>query len=520
MAIDRAHIDAFRTMVAERLGLSFEDGKLDYLADILRSCFEASHEVDCPRYLGRLAGRPHWRDEWQALAEKLTVAETYFFRYWDHFRAFVDVVLPAYTGPNGLPQELRILSAGCASGEEAYSLAILIRERRSALAGAGPVTLVGIDVNPATIRKAVAARYSPWSLRETPLEMRERHFRIEGRDFVLNEDLRSMAKFEERNLIEPDPGFWRPNSFDVVFCRNVTMYFAPEVARMVMARISQSLAPGGYLFLGHAEALRGVSEGYDLKHTHGTFYYQLRTDRESRPSAVPYEVPALPASYGIRAAGLLDSNGSWFELIRRASKRITDLAAGKDARVEEESLSKAERVAPVPRGARRTWDSSIVLELLHEERYSDAMKLLSALPPDSYQDPDAQLLRAVILTNAGDLVGAKDACTQILAADELNAGAHYLLALCLEHEGNRETAVEHDQSAAYLDASFAMPRFHLGLLSKRGGSLEVAKRELEQALVLLAREDSTRILLFGGGFSRDALVELCRGELRSCGGEA
>jgi chemotaxis protein methyltransferase CheR len=102
--------------------------------------------------------------------------------------------------------------------------------------------------------------------------------------------------------------------------------------------------------------------------------------------------------------------------------------------------------------------------------------------------------------------------------DELNAGAHYLLALCLEHEGNRPKATEHDQSAAYLDPAFAMPRLHLGLLAKRSGELDVAMRELERALILLAREDSSRILLFGGGFSRDALVELCRRELRTCGG--
>jgi len=522
VVIERAEIESFRTLVARRLGLVFEDGKLDYLADTLRTRVEAEGHGHGGRYLDRLSGAADWRDEWRALAEQLTVAETYFFRYWDHFRAFVEVVLPENAGPDGRSRVLRILSAGCASGEEAYSLAILIREQHPAPDDAGMVSIVGIDVNPAMIQKASRARYSTWSLRETPPGLRERHFRVEGRDFVLNEGVRSMARFEERNLIEPDPMFWRPNAFDVVFCRNVTMYFAPEVIRSVMERIRQSLTPGGYLFLGHAETLRGVSEGFHLKHTHGTFYYQLRANQKSQRSTISPAIEALDASRDVPAPGPLDSGTSWFEMIQRASNRIRDLAnsSGTATPIGEESSARREPLTRALTGATRAWDLGVVLDLLNKERFFDAMTLLSALPADSSKDPDTQLLRAVILTNGGDLFGAKEACMRILDVDELNAGAHYLLALCLEHEGNREKSTEHDQSAAYLDPAFAMPRLHLGLLAKRSGALEAAMMELEQALILLAREDSSRILLFGGGFSRDALVELCQREIRTCGGVA
>jgi len=522
IVIERAEIESFRTLVARRLGLSFEDGKLDYLADILRSRVEAEGQGHGGRYLGRLSGAAGWRDEWRVLAEQLTVAETYFFRYWDHFRAFTEVILPEGAGPNGRSRDLRILSAGCASGEEVYSLAILIREQHPAPNDAGIVSIVGVDVNPVMILKASRARYSAWSLRETPPDLRQRHFRVEGRDFVLNEGVRSTARFEERNLIEPDPAFWRPNAFDVVFCRNVTMYFAPEVIRSVMERIRESLTPGGYLFLGHAETLRGVSEGFHLKHTHDTFYYQLRASQKSRRSAISPAIEALDAARDVPAPGPLDSGASWFEMIQRASNRIRDLAnsSGTPTPIEEESSARREPLTQASTGANRAWDLGVVRDLLNQERFSDAMALMNALPADSSKDPDAQLLRAVLLTNGGDLSGAKEACMRILDVDELNAGAHYLLALCLEHEGNREKATEHDQSAAYLDPAFALPRLHLGLLAKRRGALDVAMRELGQALILLAREDSSRILLFGGGFSRDALVELCRREIRTCGGVA
>jgi chemotaxis protein methyltransferase CheR len=144
--------------------------------------------------------------------------------------------------------------------------------------------------------------------------------------------------------------------------------------------------------------------------------------------------------------------------------------------------------------------------------------MLNSLPSDAARDPDVLLLRAVLLTHGGDLAQAEQVCTELLEQDETSAGARYLLALCRESAGDQEGACHQDQIAAYLDPTFAMPRLHLGLLARRGGDSRAARRELEQALSLLSREDTSRVLLFGGGFTREALVKLCKAELSSCGG--
>jgi chemotaxis protein methyltransferase CheR len=125
----------------------------------------------------------------------------------------------------------------------------------------------------------------------------------------------------------------------------------------------------------------------------------------------------------------------------------------------------------------------------------------------------------VLQTHAGRLAEAEAACRDLLAQDELNAGAHYLLALCREGLGDRAGAVEHDQVAVYLDPGFAMPHLHLGILARRVGEKATARRELARALALLAGEDSARLLLFGAGFSREALGALCRAEIVGCGGD-
>jgi chemotaxis protein methyltransferase CheR len=511
-----AEIECFRGLVAERLGLHFEDSKLDFLADVLRQRMEDTGCHLFSAYRKRISSFAEERSETGALAEQLTVGETYFFRYAEHFRAFIEVVLPNRIQARGGDLRLRILSAGCASGEEPYSLAILIRERFPELAS-WDVEIRGFDVNASVVGKAKRARYSPWSLRETPYDLQAKYFRGHGREFQLDEAVRSAVRFEERNLVEDDPLFWQRGHFDAVFCRNVTMYFTIDVARSVVGRIARSLAPGGFFFLGHAETLRAVSHEFHLRHTHETFYYQRREAHEPECGmTLPLETEEY-SSFRRPGPELIEPNDSWFSAIRRASERIANLTQERNGM----TVSAPEgTVPPVSNPRPAAWDRTVAVELMRREKFSEAMDLLRALPAESKTDPDSQLLIAVLLTNGGDLPEAEKVCRHVLNLDELNAGAHYLMALCREHAGDQAGAVQHDQTAGYLDPAFAMPHLHLGLVAKRSADVETARRELGRALPLLDREDASRILLFGGGFTREALVAFCRAELRACGGAA
>jgi chemotaxis protein methyltransferase CheR len=299
------------------------------------------------------------------------------------------------------------------------------------------------------------------------------------------------------------------------------MYFTLEAARSVIARIAQSLTSGGFVFLGHAETLRGISHDFHLRHTHETFYYQRRDaqDVHAACGTLPFIQPSTvngPSQSQIPA--LIGPGDSWFDIIGRASERITDLTNGNNSR-EGGSPKDTGMQSPIPAALPvAAWDRTLAIELLRSEKFAEAIEHVHALPPGLKADPDVQLLLAVLLTNRGDLREAERVCLGLLKLDDLNAGAHYLMALCREHAGDRSAAVEHDQAAVYLDSSFAMPHLHLGLVAKRSADGETARRELEQALTLLVREDASRILLFGGGFTREALSEFCRAELRACGG--
>jgi len=499
-------VERFRGLVLTRLGLHFDDTKLPFLADVIRDRMAASGTSQVQSYLERVSEID--RAEIRALASHLTVGETYFFRYWDHFRAFNDLALAEVARRSAGATRLRVLSAGCASGEEAYTLAILVREHLPDLGSS--IKIHGVDVNPGAIEKALRGRYSSWSLREAPPELRARHFRADGREYELTPAVREMVSFEERNLVQDDSQFWREDAFDIIFCRNVMMYFAPDVMSATVARLARALRPGGYLFLGHAETLRGVSQDFHLCHTHGCFYYRRKQAAE-RGDLLHQSLPT-PRTPSVVDPLLPDV--SWFEAIQRASDRITRLVPERHASTgtPNATVSRLARLESSPP------DLAPAVELVRAERFDAAMELLQALPPHSAADPDALLLRAVVLTNSGQLAAAAETCNEILRRDELSSGAHYLIALSCEHNGDSAGALEHDRIAAYLDSKFAMPRLHLGLLARRAGELDEARTQLHLALGLLVAEDPSRILLFGGGFNRDALLALCRSELRRCGG--
>jgi chemotaxis protein methyltransferase CheR len=156
--------------------------------------------------------------------------------------------------------------------------------------------------------------------------------------------------------------------------------------------------------------------------------------------------------------------------------------------------------------------------MMQRDRLHDARALLDALPPEAGDQPDALLFTAEHFTNDGRIADAEEVCQRLLEKDDLQAGAHYLKALCREHAGDLPSAAEHDRIAAHLDPTLAMPHLHGGLMAKRAGDALVARRELGQALMLLEREDAPRLVLFGGGFSREALTALCRAELGRLGG--
>jgi chemotaxis protein methyltransferase CheR len=503
------HIADFRAAVTRWLGLEFDDSKDEFLAGVVRRR-AAARNLSREAYLAGLrAGAPP-ASEQSALARELTINETYFFRHPAQFEAFRDEALPDRMRARDATRQLRVTSLGCSTGEEPYSLAILLDDVRRR---GWDVAILGVDLDPTVLERARRGRYTAWSLRETSPEVQQRWFRVDGDERILDERVRTAVTFVQHNLASDEGDLWRAESHDVIFCRNVLMYFGAEAMLAAVDRITRALAPGGYLFLGHAETLRGLSTEFHLHHTQGTFYYQ-RHDRPGTPRPAGRS-PAAPA------------RTDWPDAIEQAAARIRAMTDALPSPRPSPSPSPRPSPSPHPSPSPSPHpspsplpapDLSAPLDLLRQERFGDALTAMTALPADRSADPDALLLEAILLTHQGRLGEAEVVCRRLLELDELSAGAHHVLSLCKDGNGDRAGAIEHDQIALYLDPTLAMARLHLGLLARRGGDVALARRELAEALVLLQREETSRLLLFGGGFRRDALVTLCRGELAAVGG--
>lgn len=507
---EREQLERLRALIAERLGLDYSDDKLADLASVAARRIEREGHPSVDGYLEVLASARESAAELFALAEDLTVNETFFFRSADHLRVLREVVLPALRQSGR--RRLRVASVGCASGEEPYSIAMELCEALPDLSQ-WEVSIVAFDVSAAMLDKARRALFSQWSLRATPDELKARHFTASGRDFLLERRIREMVRFEQLNLADGGAAVWRSLACDAIFCRNVLMYLTPALVQRVVSRFERALPPGGFLFLGHAETLRGLSHEFHLCHTHESFYYQRR-NQDDQPGELVVDQPSrVSAAF----TGDHGSDGSWVGSIEQASARVLALALPTPARKVPPFTSHA-RAKPPEAGP--TVDLALVLELLRKERFGDALSALRSLPAEAKQDADALLVLGVLLTNNGASDEAEATCRELLAQDELNAGAHYLMALCREHAADLRGASEHDRTAIYLDPGFSMPHLHLGLLARRAGDTAVARRELGQALILLKREDAARLLLFGGGFAREGLLRLCRAELAAAGGQA
>ncbi len=472
-------LERFCTLVARRLGDQFGSVRRSDLAKLLKTRL-AETRLTAQRYLADLEATPDG-EETRHLAERMTVTETYFFRVAEQFHAFAQIAL---TERLRLQRPLRVLSAGCASGEEPWTLALVAAD-----VAPGGCEIVACDVNPRMLAHAKAGRYGAWSLRTTDTATQERCFRKVGKDHVVAEHYRESVRFFEHNLLNAR-GLAAEGKFDVIFCRNVIMYFSPDQARQVLATLVEALQPGGWLFLGHAETLRDLSDAFEVQQSHGAFYYRLRD--ANAPAA--RDVQGLPPSPEAAPPAL-----DWATAIQAASVRIAGLP-------REASPTQAQG-----------WSLAPALALLAGQRFAEALAHLDTLPTIAQHDLQVLELRAVLLTDLlephSHQATPERVCARILELQVHHGGAHFLLALCREHAGDSISARARLRIAATLWPDFAMAHVHLGMLAQRSGDVAGARAAFRQAELLLDATSDETLLLYGGGFSRASLLALCRSRL-------
>ncbi|HVU16596.1 MAG TPA: CheR family methyltransferase [Candidatus Didemnitutus sp.] len=256
-----------RDLVHERLGLFFDADRLDLMIEKIEPRARA---LNCPSYLDYyyiLKYDEKGADEWRRLMDAFSVQETYFWREFDQIRVLIDRVVPQWFARHSRP--LRIWSAACASGEEPYTIAMALRDSMWSF---HPVEIIASDSSELALERARSGRFRERSFRSLPIEVRERYFRRDGDERVLDPAITSAVKFHWANLMDL-AAFAETATIDVIFCRNVFIYFSPASIRRVTDAFAERLLPGHTLFIGASESLLKLTNQFDLENINGAFAY-------------------------------------------------------------------------------------------------------------------------------------------------------------------------------------------------------------------------------------------------------
>ncbi|WP_432548172.1 CheR family methyltransferase [Kineococcus sp. SYSU DK004] len=258
MALTPAAFEWVCTLVRRESAIVLERGKEYLVESRLVPLARAAGAADVSAYVDGVRLRPD-RKAQTAIVEALTTNETSWYRDGAPFQAFATSVVPALKQARASTRSLRIWSAACSTGQEPYSLAISLAD--SVLAEGWRVEIVATDLSTEVLEKAKAGRYSQLEVnRGLPAPLLVRHFTRVGTQWQVNDDIRRLVRFSQLNLTSP---YTLLGQFDVVFLRNVLIYFDLQTKRDILTRVRRVLKPGGYLFLGGAETTLGVDDNWD-----------------------------------------------------------------------------------------------------------------------------------------------------------------------------------------------------------------------------------------------------------------
>jgi chemotaxis protein methyltransferase CheR len=429
-------------LVAERLGLHYPPERWADLERGLRLAAAQAGARDAAAFAAVLLGDAA-PQSLQSLAEALTVGETYFFRERRSFELLEQEILPPILAARRhAGQRLRLWSAGCATGEEAYSLAIVV-DRLLPQRQEGQVRILATDLNRAFLRTAARAEFGDWSFRDAPPGFRERYFTPAGpQRWSLLPHIRRMVRFQPLNLVQDSYPDWRndTHAMDLILCRNVLMYFSLPQVHQVLERLQRALADGGWLSVSAAEAPLKRLHALATVPFDGAVFY-----RKAGPMAAPAPAPPDPPS-------------------------ASSASGPSGALVAQEPPPAVPTQRPPERAAAVLPEPAAVAASVHPPAAEDLLRL------------------ARRQADAGQLAPALGTVERaLLATAKLDAGAHHLHAVILEELGREAEARHALQRAIYLAPDFVLAHHALGQLARRQAHDAEAQRHFRNALGLLAR---------------------------------
>jgi chemotaxis protein methyltransferase CheR len=412
------------------------------------------------------------------LLDLITIGETYFFRNKAQFDVLMKVVLPEMIQRKADSGDkcIRTWSAGCSRGDEPYSIAIAIMEVLPSYKE-WTISIFGTDINRNGLVCAKEAIYGAKDIGHLPKEYLDKYFEIRGSTYLLRSDVRELVQVEYHNLVKDPYIHEGMQNIDLVFCRNVTIYFDYQTTRRVIDNFYNCLAPEGYLFLGHAETLWQISNKFERIEFPQTFIYKKGLGLVPEDAMRPFvALPEIP---------------------------IEDLTSTKEAGTEKRFFLQGVRSEPQGEG----------LSLRQIEK-----PCASLSSPDQGIAPDknqmvSDLAKATILANEAKYKEAADVLARVIEEDNLSVEAYYLLGALSCKSGDLKEAETQFRKVIYVDPDSVLAYFNLGNIYLYQRRFSRAAREFRNAARLLGKRPKDEQIRFCEDFTVEFLLRACRKNL-------
>ncbi len=450
----------------------------------------------------------------EAVTAELTIGESFFFRNHAHFEALRQHVLPQILADNAHRREIRLWSAGCAAGEEPYSLGILLDQL---LGRQSPwnVTILGTDLNPAFLQRGRQGWYRPWSFRHTDIHLESRYFTFRDGGYQLCDRIRDQVRFAYLNLVKdafPSP-LNGTAGMDLILFRNVAIYLKPEVTAAILRRFWDALRPGGWLLLGESEVGQGSAAPFAVRRFPSATFYQKPASAAASDEAAAQAIPPLA------------DTGTWRSVkvpVVPTVPHWVPLPAIQAASTSSAQQPSAQDATPIP--PPRTGTSPPQQGNRLPGPVSPATATTSTVPgtsgrPDTGQaalasDPRERarehLRQAHVLLGQAQMAEARRQLELAVEDDPLLLEAYLMKAGLAEEAGDLAAAEQACRRALYLDRACCIAHFHLALVQQQQGRRAEAAKSIRTVLQLIENRDPHDLVEFGDGVCFGRLREMAQ----------
>lgn len=521
--LSKTGFDAFREYIESRTGIYIDESKKNSFALSLTARMNILGIHNYKDYYSFLTAHATGKNEFDELLSLILIQETFFFRDERQLRVLTTRILPKLREQK---HEIKIWSAGCATGEEPYSIAIAIAE--NFLPGSIHFSLSATDINPATLALAKKGVYSKNSMRSIDKVLLNKYFTLREGRYYLNERIKQLVHFDTINLVEPylPAGY---GNFDIIFCKNVIIYFRLETVKKVIHRFHGMLSPGGYLFVGHSESLWQISDEFALEEISGVFFYRKKggtpakhptkkifpKEKQTRADTRPYYLQSgshpRPLQYQKThiqptLTGTENKTTDGQEGPRHNEPQPNLINGGYTALKDEKTCQRNVDTASIKTRIKSLQDKGFQFSgNEYEVLLEDIQMILEGNP----ENIDAHLLLVKIFINMGLYDKALKKSADILKINDLCAEVYELTGSIYYKIGEKEKAIASFKRTIYLDDTSLVSHYYLGNLYKDFRLTEQAIKEYKNVLRAVEINQISDEQLIGDIFTVRQLKEVC-----------